>query len=102
MRIVSSALVTAALLLGALTPAAAQDSAAPEAATPEAAAIVIPPSQQRFYCFKGNQVYSIGAVTCLGRNTWGTCKWTDNGSNHSAPPGRAYWIASIAPLGVCR
>ena len=101
MRIVSSALVTAALSLGALTPAAAQDSATPEAATPEAA-FRIPPSQQRFYCFKGNQVFSIGAVTCLGRNTWGTCKWTDNGSNHSAPPGRAYWIASIAPIGVCR
>ena len=100
MRIVSSALVAAALSLGALMPTAAQD-ATPEAATPEAA-FRIPPSQQRFYCFKGNQVYSIGAVTCLGRNTWGTCKWTDNGSNHSAPPGRAYWIASIAPLGVCR
>ena len=100
MRIVSSALVAAALSLGALTPAAAQD-ATPEAVTPEAA-IRIPPSQQRFYCFKGNQVFSIGAVTCLGRNTWGTCKWTDNGYNHSAPPGRAYWIASIAPIGVCR
>ena len=100
MRIVSSALVAAALSLGALMPTAAQD-ATPEAATPEAA-FRIPPSQQRFYCFKGNQVFSIGAVTCLGRNTWGTCKWTDNGYNHSAPPGRAYWIASIAPIGVCR
>ena len=100
MRIVSSALIAAALLLGALMPSAAQD-AKPEATTAEAA-IRIPVTQLKFYCFSGIGVYSIGAVTCLGRNTWGTCKWTDNGSNHSAPPGRAYWVASIAPIGVCR
>jgi hypothetical protein len=99
MRVVSSALIAAALSLGALMPAVAQD-ATPEAATPEAA-IRIPATQLKFYCFANGHVYSIGAVTCLGRNTWGTCKWTDQGSNHSAPPGRAYWIASIAPIGVC-
>lgn len=100
MRIVPTAIIAAALSLTALPPALAQDAAKPEAAQPEAT-IHIPPAMLRFYCLANGNVYSIGAVTCLGRNTWGTCKWTDNGSNHSAPPGRAYWVTSIAPMGTC-
>ena len=45
--------------------------------------------------------YTIGAVTCLTRGQWGTCKWTNAGANHSAPANRAYWVASTAPFNSC-
>ena len=99
MRVVLHFAFAAALLFGA--PAAAQE-ATEQATNQEAtAAARIPASQLRYYCFSGPFAYSIGAVTCLTRGQWGTCRWTDKGSNHSAPTNRAYWVASIAPLGSC-
>ena len=91
----------AALTIGALAPVSGQE-AAEDAGNQEAArAHKIPASQLRFYCFSGPFAYSIGAVTCLTRGQWGTCRWTNQGSNHSAPANRAYWVASIAPFGSC-
>ena len=99
MRVLSSAAIAIALLLAALTPASAQSEAAAQAeAMPK---ITIPASMLKFYCFAGPGAYSIGAVVCLSRNQWGTCKWTNQGSNHSAPANSAYWMASMAPFGSC-
>ena len=103
MRVALCFVVAAALTIGALAPAVAQeaDQASNQETTKAAAAARIPASQLRFYCFSGPFAYSIGAVTCLTRGQWGTCKWTDRGSNHSAPANRAYWVASTAPFGCC-
>ena len=102
MRVVLRFVFAAALTIGALAPAFAQEAAG-EASNPEAAraAIKIPASQLRYYCFSGPFAYTIGAVTCLTRGQWGTCQWTNQGSNHSAPANRAYWVASVAPFGSC-
>jgi hypothetical protein len=102
MRVALRFVFAAALTIGALAPASAQETATEgnqEAA--KASAARIPASQLRFYCFSGPFAYSIGAVTCLTRGQWGTCRWTNQGSNHSAPANRAYWVASIAPFGSC-
>ncbi len=101
MRVALGFVVAAALTFGALAPVSAQEAAG-EASNQEATrAVRIPASQLRFYCFSGPFAYTIGAVTCLTRGQWGTCKWTNQGSNHSAPANRAYWVASIAPFGSC-
>jgi hypothetical protein len=101
MRVALRFVFAAALTIGALAPVAAQE-AAEEASNQEAArAHRIPASQLRYYCFSGPFAYTIGAVTCLTRGQWGTCRWTNQGSNHSAPPNRAYWVASMAPFGSC-
>jgi hypothetical protein len=101
MRVALRFVFAAALTIGALAPVSAQEAAG-EAANQEATrAIRIPASQLRFYCFSGPFAYTIGAVTCLTRGQWGTCRWTNQGSNHSAPANRAYWVASIAPFGSC-
>ena len=101
MRVALRFVVAAALTIGALAPASAQQAAG-EAGNQEATtAARIPASQLRYYCFSGPFAYSVGAVTCLTRGQWGTCRWTNQGSNHSAPANRAYWVASIAPFGSC-
>jgi hypothetical protein len=101
MRVALRFVFAAALTIGALAPVSAQEAA--EAGNQEAAkaAIRIPASQLRFYCFSGPFAYTIGAVTCLTRGQWGTCKWTNQGANHSAPANRAYWVASTAPFNSC-
>ena len=81
--------------------AVAQEAAGDARNQETRAALRIPASQLRFYCFSGPFAHSIGAVTCLTRGQWGTCKWTDQGGNHSAPANRAYWVASTAPFGSC-
>jgi hypothetical protein len=101
MRVALRFVFAAALTIGALAPAAAQEAAGEASKQESTRAAGIPASQLRFYCFSGPFAYSIGAVTCLTRGQWGTCRWTDQGSNHSAPPKRAYWVASIAPFGSC-
>jgi hypothetical protein len=98
--LVALSVVLAASAAMSNTPAFAQKESAEPAA--KVAAIKIPSSQLRFYCLSNGDAFSIGAVTCLSRNQWGTCKWTDNGSNHSAPANRAYWVSSAAPSGQCR
>jgi hypothetical protein len=100
MRVALRFVVAAALTIGALAPASAQETAA-EGNQESTRAHRIPASQLRYYCFSGPFAYSIGAVTCLTRGQWGTCRWTNQGSNHSAPTNRAYWVASIAPFGSC-
>ena len=103
MRVALRFVFSAAVTIGAFAPASAQQPAgdASDQESTRVAAVRIPASQLRFYCFSGPFAYSIGAVTCLTRGQWGTCKWTDQGSNHSAPANRAYWVASIAPFGSC-
>jgi hypothetical protein len=101
MRIVSRFILAAALSLGAVHASAQEAAKAPTKAAATEAAVRIPASQLRYYCFSGPFVYSIGAVTCLTRGQWGTCKWTNKGSNHSAPQNFAYWVASVAPTGAC-
>ena len=103
MRVALRFAVAAALTIGAFAPASAQQAAGDTDNQESAAAAAprIPASQLRFYCFSGPFAYSIGAVTCLTRGQWGTCKWTNQGSNHSAPANRAYWVASIAPFSSC-
>ena len=101
MRVALRFVLAAALTFGAFAPAFAQE-AAEEASNQEATrAHRIPASQLRYYCFSGPFAYTIGAVTCLTRGQWGTCKWPNQGSNHSAPTNRAYWVASMAPFGSC-
>ena len=100
MRVALRFVFVVALTIGALAPASAQEAAA-EANNQETRAARIPATQLRFYCFSGPFAYSIGAVTCLTRGQWGTCKWTNQGSNHSAPANRAYWVASTAPFNSC-
>ena len=101
MRVALRFVFAAALTIGALVPTSAQE-AAEQAGNQEATrAFRIPANQLRFYCFSGPFAYTIGAVTCLTRGQWGTCRWTDKGSNHSAPANRAYWVASIAPFNSC-
>jgi hypothetical protein len=101
MRVALRFVFAAALMFGALAAALAQE-AAEQAGNQEATrAVRIPASQLRYYCFSGPFAYSIGAVACLTRGQWGTCKWTDQGSNHSAPANRAYWVASVAPFNSC-
>ena len=101
MRVALRSVLAAAVTIGAFMPAVAQEAAS-EASNQEATrALRIPASQLRFYCFSGPFAYSIGAVTCLTRGQWGTCKWTNQGSNHSAPANRAYWVASAAPFNSC-
>ena len=97
MRVALRLLLAAGLTIGALAPATAQETAQE---TPRAG-IVIPPAMLKYYCLAGSGVYSVGAVVCISRGQWGTCKWTDSGSNHSAPPNRAYWISSVAHNNVC-
>jgi len=102
MRVALSFIFAAALTIGALVPASAQEAAGDtdnQGATRAPARI--PASQLRYYCFSGPFAYSIGAVTCLTRGQWGTCKWTNQGANHSAPTNRAYWVASTAPFSSC-
>ena len=101
MRVALRFVVAAALTTGALAPAAAQEAAAEAGNQESTRTHRIPASQLRYYCFSGPFAYTIGAVTCLTRGQWGTCRWTNQGSNHSAPPNRAYWVASIAPFGSC-
>jgi hypothetical protein len=101
MRVALRFVLAAAVTIGALAPASAQETAGAASNQEATRAIRIPASQLRFYCFSGPFAYSIGAVTCLTRGQWGTCKWTDQGSNNSAPANRAYWVASIAPFGSC-
>ncbi len=101
MRVALRFVFAAALTIGALAPASAQE-AAEDASNQEATrAHRIPASQLRYYCFSGPFAYTIGAVTCLTRGQWGTCKWTNQGTNHSAPANRAYWVASTAPFNSC-
>ena len=100
MRVALRFVLAAAVTIGGSIPAVAKEAS--EAGNQEATrALRIPASQLRFYCFSGPFAHSIGAVTCLTRGQWGTCKWTDQGSNHSAPANRAYWVASTAPFGSC-
>ena len=101
MRVVLRFVVGAALTIGALAPASAQEAAGDAGNQETTRATRIPATQLRFYCFSGPFAYSIGAVTCLTRGQWGTCKWTNQGSNHSAPANRAYWVASTAPFNSC-
>ena len=101
MRVALRSVLAAAVTIGAFMPAVAQEAASEASNQESTRAHRIPASQLRFYCFSGPFAYSIGAVTCLTRGQWGTCKWTDQGSNHSAPANRAYWVASIAPFGSC-
>jgi hypothetical protein len=98
MRVALRFALAAAVTIGALAPAFAQQAAEQESAK---AAVRIPPAMLRYYCVAGSGAYSIGAVVCISRGQWGTCKWTNSGSNHSAPPNRAYWISSVAPNNVC-
>ena len=102
MRVALRFVFAAALTTGGLAPASAQEAAEQSDDREAAKATVkIPASQLRYYCFSGPFAYSIGAVTCLTRGQSGTCRWTNQGSNHSAPANRAYWVASIAPFGSC-
>ncbi len=101
MRVALRFVLAAALTIGALAPAFAQEAAGDASNQETQGPVRIPASQLRFYCFSGPFAYSIGAVACLTRGQWGTCKWTDQGSNHSAPANRAYWVASTAPFGSC-
>ena len=101
MRVALRFVLAAAVTIGALPPASAQQAASDAGNQETTRAIRIPASQLRFYCFSGPFAYSIGAVACLTRGQWGTCKWTDQGSNHSAPANRAYWVASTAPFNSC-
>jgi hypothetical protein len=101
MRVALCFMFAAALTIGALAPASAQEAAGEAGNQAATRAAGIPASQLRYYCFSGPFAYSIGAVTCLTRGQWGTCKWPNQGSNHSAPTNRAYWVASMAPFGSC-
>ena len=101
MRVVLRFAVAAALTTGSLAPASAQEAAGEDSNQEATKAFRIPASQLRYYCFSGPFAYTIGAVTCLTRGQWGTCKWTNQDSNHSAPANRAYWVASTAPFGSC-
>jgi len=103
MRVALRFVLAAAVPIGEFAPASAQETAAEgnQEAAKATAAARIPASQLRFYCFSGPFAYSIGAVTCLTRGQWGTCKWTNQGANHSAPVNRAYWVASTAPFNSC-
>ena len=102
MRVALRFVFAAALTIGALAPASAQETADNDTQEATRAPARIPASQLRYYCFSGPFAYSIGSVTCLTRGQWGTCKWTNQGSNHSAPANRAYWVASTAPFSSCR
>ena len=84
MRVALRFVVAAALTIGALAPASAQEAAAEAANQESTRTHRIPASQLRYYCFSGPFAYTIGAVTCLTRGQWGTCRWTNQGSNHSA------------------
>ena len=101
MRVALRFFFAAALTIGALASASAQQAAGEAGNQQATRAHTIPASQLRFYCFSGPFAYSIGAVTCLTRGQWGTCKWTNAGANHSAPANRASWVASVAPFGSC-
>ena len=101
MRVALRFVFATALMIGGLAPASAQEAAGEAGNQETTRAAGIPASQLRFYCFSGPFAYTIGAVTCLTRGQWGTCRWTNQGSNHSAPPNRAYWVASVAPFGSC-
>ena len=101
MRVALHFVFAAALTIGALAPASAQETADNDNQEATRAPARIPASQLRYYCFSGPFAYSIGSVTCLTRGQWGTCKWTNQGANHSAPVNRAYWVASTAPFNSC-
>lgn len=101
MRVALRFTFSAALAIGALAPASAQEAASAAEDQELTKAHKIPANQLRYYCFSGPFAYTIGAVTCLTRGQWGTCKWTNQGSNHSAPANRAYWVATAAPFNSC-
>lgn len=93
----------AVVLAGCVAAASAMPALAQREATPAAKVgrVTIPASQLRYFCFKGDEAFSVGMVTCLSRDRWGVCKWADKGSITSVPQGRAYWQNSVAPGGTC-
>jgi hypothetical protein len=96
-RVVLSIAALALMTSGAF----AQTSAQTDAPDAKAARVSIPVSQLRFYCLSNGDLFSVGAITCLARDRWGVCKWSDQGSIPAVPRGRAYWVNSTAPRGAC-